>query len=115
MATSTKFKRLWEKFGFFDKGDGTVGIRNPPKFRDEREEARWWERMSEPMFQFAAAHGLTGKRPARGVARPTSIRLRPEDVERLRKLAARRGLGYQTYLKMLLHEALENEERKAVA
>ncbi len=114
MATLTT-KRIWEKFGFFDKGDGTVGVRNPPKFRDEADEARWWEQMSDAMFDFAAEHGLKGKRPARGVARPTSIRLRPEDIERARKLAARRGLAYQTYLKMLIHEALRKEERKAVA
>ncbi|MBZ5580638.1 MAG: hypothetical protein LAQ30_00285 [Acidobacteriia bacterium] len=114
MATS-KNRRLWEKYGFYSKGDGTVGIRHPPKFRNETEEARWWEQTSDAMFEFAAEHGLKGKRPARGATPPTSIRLRPEDIERARKLAARRGLAYQTYLKMLLHEALEKEERKAVA
>ena len=106
-----KSRKLWEKLGLYDKGDGTVGIRNVPKFRDEAEEARWWERISDATFDFALEHGLKGKRPAPGVARPTSIRLRAEDIERARKLAARRGLGYQTYLKMLLHEALEKEER----
>jgi predicted DNA binding CopG/RHH family protein len=114
VATS-ETKKLWAKFGFFDKGDGTVGVRNPPKFRGEAAEARWWEQTSDAMFEFALEHGLKGKRPARGVTRPTSIRLRPEDMERLRRLAARRGLGYQTYLKMILHEALEKEERKAVS
>ena len=110
MAT-LKSKKLWEKLGLHDKGDGTVGIRNVPKFRNEAEEARWWEQISDATFDFAVEHGLKGKRPATGVARPTSIRLRPDDIERARKLAARRGLGYQTYLKMLLHEALEKEER----
>jgi hypothetical protein len=37
----------------------------------------------------------------------------PEDIQRARSLAAKKGLQYQTYLKMLLHEALENEERRA--
>jgi predicted DNA binding CopG/RHH family protein len=106
-----KSKKLWEELGLYDKGDGTVGIRNVPDFRNEAAEARWWEETSDAMFDFALEHGLKGKRPAPGVARPTSIRLRPEDIERARKLAARRGLGYQTYLKMLLHEALEKEER----
>jgi predicted DNA binding CopG/RHH family protein len=114
VATS-KHKKAWEQFGFYDKGDGTVGIRNPPKLRDESEEARWWEQQSDAMFAFASEHGLSGKRPAAGLTRPTSIRLRAEDIQRARKLAARRGIGYQTYLKMLLHEALEKEERKAVA
>ena len=114
MAT-LKNKKVWEKLGLYDKGDGTVGIRNAPKFRSEAEEARWWEEISDAVFDFAVEHGLKGKRPARGVARPTSIRLRPEDIERARQLAARRGLAYQTYLKMLLHEALEKEERRSVA
>jgi len=30
----------------------------------------------------------------------------------LRELAAKRGLWYQTYLKLLLHEALDAEEKK---
>jgi predicted DNA binding CopG/RHH family protein len=106
-----KSKKLWEKLGLYDKGDGTVGIRNVPDFRDEAEEARWWEQTSDATFDFALEQGLMGKRPAPGVTRPTSIRLRAEDIERARKLAARRGLGYQTYLKMLLHEALDKEER----
>jgi predicted DNA binding CopG/RHH family protein len=33
-------------------------------------------------------------------------------LARARTLAAKRGLRYQTYLKMLLHEALDAEERK---
>jgi hypothetical protein len=41
-----------------------------------------------------------------------SIRIDPEDIQRARSLAAKKGLRYQTYLKMLLHEALEHEERR---
>ena len=108
---SLKIRKLWEELGLYDRGDGVVGIRNVPNFRNEDEEVEWIERTSDPIFEFAKEHGLKGKRPAPGVARPTSIRLRAEDIERARKLAARRGLGYQTYLKMLLHEALDKEER----
>ena len=111
----TKNRKIWEELGIFDKGDGTVGIRNLPKFRSEVTEVEWHDRTHEAILEFAAEPGLKGKRPARGVARPTSIRLRPEDIERARKLASRRGLAYQTYLKILLHEALEREERTAVA
>jgi predicted DNA binding CopG/RHH family protein len=114
-VASLKNKKLWEKLGLYDKGDGTVGMRNVPKFRNEDEEVAWIEQTSDAVFDFAVEHGLKGKRPAPGVTRPTSIRLRPDDIERARKLAARRGLAYQTYLKMLLHEALDKEERKAVA
>jgi predicted DNA binding CopG/RHH family protein len=34
------------------------------------------------------------------------------DIERARLLAEKRGMGYQTYMKMLLHEALEKEEKR---
>jgi hypothetical protein len=36
----------------------------------------------------------------------------PEELTRARRLAAKRGLRYQTYVKMLLHEALDAEEKK---
>jgi predicted DNA binding CopG/RHH family protein len=49
----------------------------------------------------------------RGVTPPTTIRLAPEDISRARTLAERRGLRYQTYIKMLIHEGLEREERMA--
>ncbi len=67
-------KGIWEKFGFFDKGNGTLGVRNPPKFRDGADEARWWEQKSDALYDFAFEHGLKGKRPARSAA-PTSARL----------------------------------------
>jgi hypothetical protein len=46
---------------------------------------------------------------------PTTIaawtpRLSTEDVSKVRVLAERKGLPYQTYLEMLIHEALPKEE-----
>ena len=35
------------------------------------------------------------------------------DLDRARELSAKKGFAYQTYMKMLLHEALEREERAA--
>ena len=106
-------KSIWEEVGLYAKKDGTVGIRNVPEFRNEDDEAEWHERTHEAILDFAMEHGLHAKRPARGVARPTSIRLPADDMERARKLAAHKGIGYQTYLKMLLHEALGREERRS--
>lgn len=45
--------------------------------------------------------------------RRITIRLAEDDLARARVLAAEKGLRYQTYLKMLLHEALNSEEHKA--
>jgi predicted DNA binding CopG/RHH family protein len=112
-VASSRSKSIWDELGLYAKKDGTVGARNLPEFRDEAEEADWWYRTSDAISDFAVEHGLHGKRPARGVARPTSIRLPAEDLERARKLAAHKGIGYQTYLKMLLHEALGREERRS--
>jgi predicted DNA binding CopG/RHH family protein len=89
-----------------------------PSFANEAEEARWWAEHQDEIagaFQKAAA----GKRLGRGtVARKgktptTTIRLDPEDISRAREQAQRKGLRYQTYLKMLLREALLDAERKA--
>jgi predicted DNA binding CopG/RHH family protein len=97
-----------------------------PKFSSEAEEAQWWfdHRDDEvaKAFEEAAAEGKlrTGsaanlareEKATAGVTAPTAIPLDPDDVSRARTLAAQRGLGYKTYLKMLVHEALAAEERK---
>jgi predicted DNA binding CopG/RHH family protein len=52
-------------------------------------------------------HGTVAKRM--GIP-TTTIRLDPADIQLARKQAEKRGLKYQTYLKMLLHEALLKAE-----
>jgi predicted DNA binding CopG/RHH family protein len=89
-----------------------------PKFEDEADEANWLFENREGLvneFLKAAQEGRVrqGTLKQRGITPPTTIRLAPEDISRARTLAERRGLRYQTYLKMLIHEALEQEERKA--
>ncbi|MFZ0704604.1 MAG: hypothetical protein WAM71_03305 [Candidatus Korobacteraceae bacterium] len=90
----------------------------PPKFANEAEEARWWAAHQDDIagaMQRAAANGSLGRGTVsrRGVTPTTTIRLAPEDISRLREQAQRKGLRYQTYLKMLVREALLAEERKA--
>jgi predicted DNA binding CopG/RHH family protein len=87
-----------------------------PKFENEADEANWaFEHRDDLAAAFlqAAQKGLVrhGTLKQRGVTPPTTIRLAPEDISRARALAERRGLRYQTYLKMLIHEALEREEK----
>ena len=48
-----------------------------------------------------------------GASQTVTIRIPPEELTRARTLAAKRGLRYRTYLKMLLHEAIEKERRTA--
>ncbi len=42
-----------------------------------------------------------------------AIRLPQADLAQARKLAERKGLGYQTLLKMLVHEGLAREARRS--
>ena len=41
-----------------------------------------------------------------------ALRLPEPDVTKARELATRKGIGYQTLLKMLVHEGLRREARK---
>ena len=41
-----------------------------------------------------------------------ALRLPAPDIEKAREIAERKGIGYQTLLKMLVHEGLERETRR---
>jgi hypothetical protein len=97
-----------------------------PTFATEAEEAKWWfdnrEQVSDE-FQKAAKEGRLRRGGARRLfaergipflePQPlptTTIRLDPDDIAKARVQAAGRGLRYQTYLKMIIHEALRAAE-----
>ncbi len=84
-------------------------------FANEAEEAAWWESNEDALadeFENASKEGRTGiGTVAKKAALPsTTIRLDPDDIAKARIQAAKRGLRYQTYLKMIIHEALHNAE-----
>ncbi len=101
-------------------------LTKPPKFRSESEEAAWWaspegRRYTQREFDRAArqgrllmsAEGLTPgtlaellRRAKQNATRPISIRLPIEDVERAKKIAASKGIGYQTVLKQAIRKGL---------
>ena len=93
-----------------------------PAFATEAEEAKCWYdnrgKVSEE-FEKAAKEGRLGRGGIRRLfaekgipfneptpTPTTTIRLDPEDIAKARILAAKRGLRYQTYLKMIIHEEL---------
>ncbi len=85
-----------------------------PDFAFEAEEAKWWfDHQDEILgdFERAADNGtLLRGEAARVKALPTTtIRLDPADIELARVRAEKKGLKYQTYLKMVIHEALMKE------
>jgi predicted DNA binding CopG/RHH family protein len=84
-------------------------------FANEAEEAAWWESHEDALledFKKATAEGRVGIGTlAKRAALPsTTIRLDPDDIAKARILAAERGLRYQTFLKMIIHEELRKAE-----
>jgi predicted DNA binding CopG/RHH family protein len=84
-----------------------------PKFSSEAKEAAWWDAHRseiETEIRQRMKHRrplmlgslLQGAKPSQ----PVTLRIPKEDLETARRLAARKGVGYQTYIKMLLREAL---------
>jgi predicted DNA binding CopG/RHH family protein len=89
-------------------------------FANEAEEAAWWESNEDALleeFKKATAEGRVGIGTVvkRAALPSTTIRLDPDDIAKARVQAAERGLRYQTYLKMIIHEALREVEQKRKA
>jgi len=93
-----------------------------PKFKTEAEEAKWWydnRNMVEKEFMTAMKNGTVGHGIAQRLSQQAreskniTIRMPIADIDRARDLAGKKGIGYQTYMKMLLHEALNREAGKS--
>ena len=97
--------------------------------RTEIEEARWFEENQERLiglFERAQKEGslrvggksvgITLSKRTESLKTPLSkkvmLRIPTGDLDRARRQAAGKGIGYQTYIKMLLHDGLEREERR---
>jgi predicted DNA binding CopG/RHH family protein len=81
-----------------------------PKFRSEKEEAEWWDahpQVATRLLKKALRQGTVQRRP--GETRIVTMRIPVRDLDAGQRLAERKGLLYQTYMKMLLHQALERE------
>jgi predicted DNA binding CopG/RHH family protein len=87
-----------------------------PKFRNEREEAEWWsspegQATTKVLVQRARAAGKIRRRKTD--LKTISMRLPLTDIEAAKQVAQRKGIPYQTYIKMVLREALSKERRSA--
>ncbi len=87
-----------------------------PAFQDETEEAQWWFDNRETLgdeFVQAIDEGrvIRGAMAARGLVRTPSIQIDPDDLSRAKMLAEKKGIRYQTYLQVLIHDALEREAK----
>lgn len=87
------------------------------EFKSEAEEALWWEAhdgeiTKEFVQAIESGNNGVGTVAKRAALPSTTIRLDPGDIAVARVQAACRGLRYQTYLKMIIHEALVAAEKK---
>lgn len=83
-----------------------------PRFRSTVEEARWWDsrdgkRAATQLMKQAIEVG--NFRRSKTPLKTVTMRLPVPDIEAAKDLAFRKGLPYQTYIKMLLHEAIVRE------
>ena len=84
-----------------------------PKFRSEAEEAAWWDRHPEVATEILKRALKSGKARRAVPLKTVTMRLPVPDIQTAQDLAGRKGLPYQTYIKMLLHEVLEKERLSA--
>ena len=94
-----------------------------PAFAAEAQEADWWYRnrkkLDKDLVEAARAgelkvldrNALTDRVGRSKVAKVVSIRLPESDLALARLQAAQKGLPYQTYIKSLLHQALEQQSK----
>jgi predicted DNA binding CopG/RHH family protein len=92
-----------------------------PKFKNEDEEAKWWaspkgrdflKRQSPaPASKSQKGSPLVAKLNRAGSVQ-IALRLPAPDIAKAREIADRKGIGYQTLLKMLVHEGLRRESRR---
>jgi hypothetical protein len=91
-----------------------------PKFADEQDEAKWWasaegHRFLKRQSPATSVAGRDGSKLVAKLARVSSVqialRLPSPDLAKARAIAGRKGIGYQTLLKMLVHEGLQRAER----
>jgi predicted DNA binding CopG/RHH family protein len=91
-----------------------------PKFRSEDEEADWWASPEGRAYTKQQATKTPGRREGKAAAMirkaglmntQISIRIPDADLEKARAIAQRKGIPYQTYIKMLIHEALAKEAK----
>ena len=94
-----------------------------PVFKSESDEADWWASDEGRRFVKQKSTEAAKKKEEYGgsllvarlnKARSVQIALRlPEtDLAQARRIATRKGIGYQTLLKMLLHEGLQREAQR---
>jgi predicted DNA binding CopG/RHH family protein len=90
-----------------------------PKFANEDEEANWWSSKEgrtfvkqQPVPTKAQKGSPLVSKLNRANTVQIALRIPAPDLAKAREIADRKGIGYQTLLKMLVHEGLQREARR---
>jgi predicted DNA binding CopG/RHH family protein len=92
-----------------------------PNLASEDDEAKWWANAKGRAFLKQRATTATPKKQkgsplvadlGRASSVQIALRLPAPDLAKAREIAGRKGIGYQTLLKMLVHEGLRRESRR---
>jgi predicted DNA binding CopG/RHH family protein len=81
-----------------------------PKFKSDEEAARFWE-----THEFEAFSKDTRDAEVRFIKRPkktVALRLDPEDIKSVEKIAERKGLSYTSLLRMWIKDHLAKEAKR---
>ena len=92
-----------------------------PTFSSEEVEANWWA--SDEGRKFLKRQSVAGTsrrrkgsplvaRLSRTASVQIALRLPAPDMAKAREIAGRKGIGYQTLLKIIVHEGLQREARR---
>jgi hypothetical protein len=97
--------------------DQKIIINDPseiPAFKSEAEEHEFWKThtMGDGMFEDVDPPAEGELPPVRPRTRPVPSRFEESMLARLKVLAERRGVGYQTLLKQFVGERLYEEEKR---
>ena len=76
------------------------------------EEARWWDEHHDYWDTVEGSDERVHPAPVRRT-KPVNLRLPIDMIDRLKYVAAKRSLPYQTLIRMWLQERLDEEPRKA--
>ena len=85
-----------------------------PKYANEQEEAEFWATHDSTEFiddtEAVAVTFIDSRPPKKQIA----LRLDGETIEALKAVARRKGIGYQTLIRLWVNERLEQEQISAL-
>jgi len=80
-----------------------------PTFKTDEDAARFWE--SHRFQDYYRDTKESGIKFVRRAKRTVAVRLDPDDIKSVEKIAERKGLSYTSLLRMWIKEHLNKEER----